>query len=109
MRNVQAHAVQGQQLPRDWRIQASLRAQQANSDYMERLQSAWSVPLQTLAVMLCGLLLMTMQGSMGSPRSHCQEEEEVTSKRGELAIQAGTTSVSLSLEIDRSSSVENNR
>lgn len=47
MRNVQAHAVQGQQLPRDWRIQASLRAHQASSDYMQRLQNAWKGPLTT--------------------------------------------------------------
>ena len=43
--NVQAHAPAGQQLPKDWLHTASLRAQQATDDYLNRLQNAWRQPL----------------------------------------------------------------
>ena len=45
MNNVQAHGPSGQKLPSDWRNQAPIKAQQATSDYMERLQNAWRKPL----------------------------------------------------------------
>ena len=43
--NVQAHAPHGQQMPRGWQQQAPLRAQQATSDYLSKLENAWRQPL----------------------------------------------------------------
>lgn len=45
MNSIQSHFAQGQKLPEGWRSSAPIRAQQASSDYMEKLQNAWRKPL----------------------------------------------------------------
>jgi len=45
MNSIQAHCAQGQKLPGGWRSNAPVMAQQATSDYLERLQNNWRKPL----------------------------------------------------------------
>lgn len=45
MRNITTPPPAGQPLPDDWKVQAPLRAKQATSDYLNRLQNAWRRPL----------------------------------------------------------------
>lgn len=45
MNSIQAHCAQGQKLPGGWRSNAPVMAQQATSDYLEKLQNAWRRPL----------------------------------------------------------------
>ena len=45
MANFQSQPPAGRQLPANWAAMAPLRGQQANQDYMHKLENAWRGPL----------------------------------------------------------------